>query len=215
MKNNTSLPADVLVVKQHLMETSDKRLNTMRLLTEPEYSPYHDNPVIMDELIDMWAHVEQASKKARVTFSEKEWVYSFLEAVVYNSQPLPYYFNQTAKDKKDDIEQLKKCTKNLKKIYGRLVFEGCTWPPEYAPLPMLNTFADNAEREIRKSTQRGKRGKNDSAIRFVRGITESNMFVYGTTLNTAVKIAAFAVFGYPCSENDITNLGNRGQNYSQ
>lgn len=209
MKNSNSLPADVLAVKHRLQKTGDARLKMMCTLTEPSGSQY------MSDYVTMWNCVEKASQTARVAFDGDEWVYSFLEAVIYHHQKPPACSYYTGKEKTKALERLWKYTKGLQAIYRDIGFEGYDGVPTPHPIDMLQSYAKRAEREIKESTLRGNRGDDDEPIRFIRSLAEANPFVYGSALNSVIKTAVFAIYGKECTESDITNYQNIGVNHAE
>lgn len=204
MRNKQNFPQEVLEVKKRLQEAGDKRIHVMNLLTKSGKSQN------IYEYENMWEIVKEASKKGRHKFLGDEWVYCFLDAVIYNSKELPPIFYLTEKRKKEVLLRLQKYTKGLQLIYRDLCLDENLNKLELNPEHMLKTYLEMAEKKIQESTQRGKRGKNDRAIRFVRNLSESNIMVYGRCLHAVIRAATIAIYAIEYGESDIDNLISRG-----
>ena len=225
-------PKHVNDTKERLINTQDKRLPTLRTLTEPKDKAY------TKEYIAMWRSLFKAEQE-NCAGDSNQWVYDFLDSVV-EAHKLPPYFYISKKERDNLITRIQKHTKELEKIYDRNGFNqdiisndgqffggfssydiikdesgtkiiDCGRPPKASVLDALHLFAERAEDEIRDVSSNGKAGTGIEHRRFVRQLAQRNKYAYDRPLYPVIKTAVFALYGVEYEDSDISNLLHRNK----
>ncbi len=70
-------------------------------------------------------------------------------------------------------------------------------------------MAEHTIKELEETALEGKVGKNVHAIGLIRFLARHHKLMFGETLNSVLKTAAFAIYGVEYSDQDISNLLRR------
>ena len=183
------------------------------------------------DLVKMWRALERLASKV-----DDLWVWAFLNAC-HRAINVPPYHNISGEDRRELSSQITKTAAHLKRLLTRneldahlihingALFQGfflfedfgennraridAAGDDKLSVSLMVTRVAERAAKKITNEPVRGKKGKNQRAVRFVRLMADRNKDLYGKPLLAVLATACNALHNTAYEEADVSNLLTR------